>query len=270
MGDRMLLKIIHRTSYTYDGPAPYALQQLRLEPQSGASQTVKSWTVETEGAKEELSFNDHNDNKVSLISFEGSGSEVHIVCTGEVETEDSAGVIGKHKAALPLWYFSRATDLTRAGNNVKQLTKDLRVEFDDDVAMMHALSKRIIDAVEYETGHTDATSSAEDALKAGRGVCQDHAHIFISAARYLGFPARYVSGYLMMPDREHQDASHAWAEVHVPSLGWLGIDVSNQISPDEKYVRIATGLDYTEAAPVSGISFGDHAENMSVQIQVQQ
>lgn len=270
MGDRMLLKISHRTSYTYDGQAPYALQQLRLEPQSGPGQTVKSWSVETDGAKEELSFHDHNGNKVSLISFDGAGSEVHIVCKGEVDTEDTAGIVGQHKAALPLWYFSRATDLTRAGNSVKQITKDLRADFADDVAMMHALSKRVIEAVAYEPGHTDASTSAEDALKLGYGVCQDHAHIFIGAARYLGFPARYVSGYLMMPDREHQDASHAWAEVHLPSLGWLGIDVSNQISPDEKYVRIASGLDYTEAAPVSGISFGEHAEIMSVQIQVQQ
>jgi transglutaminase-like putative cysteine protease len=101
-------------------------------------------------------------------------------------------------------------------------------------------------------------------------VCQDHAHIFIAAARSMGYPARYVSGYLMMEDRVHQDASHAWAEVHVDPLGWVGFDVSNGISPDTRYVRVATGLDYAEAAPVSGLRFGNGGEAMSIDIQVAQ
>jgi hypothetical protein len=76
----------------------------------------------------------------------------------------------------------------------------------------------------------------------------------------MGYPARYVSGYLMMNDRVHQDASHAWAEAHVEGVGWVGFDVSNGISPDARYVRVATGLDYREAAPISGLRFGQGGE----------
>jgi transglutaminase-like putative cysteine protease len=83
-------------------------------------------------------------------------------------------------------------------------------------------------------------------------------------------PARYVSGYLMMNDRVHQDASHAWAEAHVEGVGWVGFDVSNGISPDARYVRVATGLDYREAAPISGLRFGQGGEALSIDIQVQQ
>ena len=86
----------------------------------------------------------------------------------------------------------------------------------------------------------------------------------------MGIPARYVSGYLMMNDRVEQDASHAWAEVHLEDIGWIGFDVSNGISPDERYVRVATGLDYREAAPVSGMRFGDAGESLIVSLQVQQ
>ena len=74
----------------------------------------------------------------------------------------------------------------------------------------------------------------------------------------------------MMDDRVYQEASHAWAEAYVPDLGWVGFDVSNVISPDERYARIATGLDYDEAAPISGIVFGDSEESMLVSLQVQQ
>ena len=94
--------------------------------------------------------------------------------------------------------------------------------------------------------------------------------MFIACARLMGVPARYVSGYLMMDDRVVQDATHAWAEAWLPELGWVGFDISNAISPDTRYVRLATGLDYFEAAPVSGMRFGASGERMSVTVEVQQ
>jgi len=100
-------------------------------------------------------------------------------------------------------------------------------------------------------------------------VCQDHAHIFIGAARAAGIPARYISGYLMMDDRIDQEATHAWAEAHVEGLGWVGFDVSNGICPDPRYVRVATGSDYRDAAPITGISIGATAEVLTVGVAVE-
>jgi transglutaminase-like putative cysteine protease len=74
----------------------------------------------------------------------------------------------------------------------------------------------------------------------------------------------------MMNDRVDQDATHAWAEVWVGDLGWIGFDVSNGISPDMRYVRIATGLDYSQAAPISGMTLGGSGELIDVTVQVQQ
>src|SRR3546814_19453731 len=74
--------------------------------------------------------------------------------------------------------------------------------------------------------------------------------------RHLGHPARYVSGYLMMNDRTRQDATHAWAEAHFDHIGWIGFDISNGHSPDQRYIRVATGLDYRDAAPVRGMRYG--------------
>ena len=122
----------------------------------------------------------------------------------------------------------------------------------------------------YTAGATHAGTTAEEALKQGSGVCQDHAHIFAAAARLLGFPARYVSGYLMMDDTIDQAASHAWAEAHVAGLGWVAFDASNGISPDERYVRLAIGRDYRDAMPVSGIRLGWAEEQLAVRITVEQ
>ena len=88
----------------------------------------------------------------------------------------------------------------------------------------------------------------------------------------MGFPARYVSGYLMMDTSVEQAASHAWAEAHVPGLGWVAFDPANGISPDERYVRVATGRDYRDASPVSGILLGQaqEQEKLAVTVTVEQ
>lgn len=266
----MRLRIAHTTTYGFDSPVNYGLQQLRLTPKSRPGQEVVSWKMKIDGGRVETEFVDHHANAVSLISFAPDAESIAVRCEGEIETEDRNGIVGKQKGFVPLWLFSRSTELTRAGPNVRSLAKGLKDKHDDDVALLHDLSARILDAVKYVTGETDAATSADAAIEHGMGVCQDHAHIFIAAARALDFPARYVSGYLMMDDRLEQDATHAWAEAHVDGIGWIGFDVSNAISPDARYVRVATGLDYREAAPISGLRFGDGAETLKVNIEVQQ
>lgn len=266
----MHLKILHTTTYHFDRPMAYGLQQLRLTPKSRPGQEVKRWTMAVDGGQVQTSFTDHHQNRVTLISFDPHATSIVVECEGEVENEDLHGVTGKHGGFAPLWYFQRPTDLTRAGANVRRLARGLREEAPDDIPRLHALSARILAEVPYEIGPTHTGTTAEEAIEHGRGVCQDHSHIFIAAARALGYPARYVSGYLLMDDRVHQDASHAWAEAHVDGVGWVGFDVSNGISPDARYVRVATGLDYREAAPVSGLRFGAGGEALSIDIQVQQ
>jgi transglutaminase-like putative cysteine protease len=178
--------------------------------------------------------------------------------------------VGVHRGFTPLWLFCRSTALTRPGPHIRRIVKAAPDAAGGDVARLHAVAGLVRAAIAYEPGWTDASTKAEDALEKGRGVCQDHAHVFIAAARALGYPARYAGGYLMMNDRVHQDAGHAWAEVHIAGLGWVGFDVSNAISPDSRYVRVATGLDYSEAAPVSGMRFGASGESLDVSVQVQQ
>jgi len=266
----MRLKIEHNSTYQFDQPMQYGLQQLRLTPKSRVGQSVVDWTMDIDGGQIETTFTDQHANEVALISFAPDATDITVHCTGEVETEDKGGVIGKQRGFIPLWLFQRSSDLTRATANVRRLTGGLRSEHDNDVALLHALSARILDTVAYEIGETDVATSADAAIEKGSGVCQDHAHIFIAAARALDIPARYVSGYLMMNDRAQQDATHAWAEAHVDGIGWVGFDVSNAISPDERYVRVATGLDYREAAPISGLRFGMGDERLTVDVTVAQ
>jgi transglutaminase-like putative cysteine protease len=134
---------------------------------------------------------------------------------------------------------------------------------------MHALMGAIHQAVAYKQGTSDTETTAEQALEKKSGVCQDHAHIFVTAARTLKVPARYVSGYLMMEGKSEQAATHAWGEAHIPGLGWVGFDPANDICPDDRYVRVASGLCYKDAAPVSGMRIGTPGEKLSVSVTVE-
>ncbi|ANU07379.1 transglutaminase family protein [Paraurantiacibacter namhicola] len=266
----MRLAIRHSTTYRFSEPVAHGLQRLRLTPKATQGQEVLDWRMTYEGAREELVYEDQNYNTVSLVSVDGGAKKVVVTCEGTVDTEDKAGVIGQHAGHLPLWAFLGATDLTRPGDGVRALIASVERSEGGMVSTLHNLSARIRERVDYQTGRTGVTTTAEEAIEAGQGVCQDHAHIFIACARALEIPARYVSGYLMMNDRIEQEATHAWAEAHVQGLGWVGFDISNQISPDPRYVRVATGRDYRDAAPVTGISFGGVAEDLEVDLAVEQ
>jgi len=265
-GHRMRLKINHVTEYSYDEPVQFSLQRLRLTPIEHPGLRVISWTIAVDGATVEAGFNDQFGNHTHLVSFEGEAKSVRIVASGEVETEDRAGVHGPHTGYVPLWLYLRDTPLTKPGKLLRELAKNLTG--DNELARMHDLMARVHEQVAYEPGATTTDTSAEQALEAATGVCQDHAHIMIAVARLLNLPARYISGYLMMEGVEEQAATHAWAEVHLPSLGWVGFDAANNVCPDARYVRLATGLSYADAAPVSGMRIGLAGEDMSVTVRV--
>ncbi|SDX40884.1 transglutaminase family protein [Litoreibacter albidus] len=265
----MKLKISHTTKYTYDAPVSYGLQQVRLTPTSTKHQTVLNWNVSISGGKRELEFQDQYQNHTLLVQAEAGTTEVSVQVSGEIETHSSDGVFGKVYGSAPLWHFCQSTPRTIPGRGIHKLAQNIRAN-DDVLTSLHALSETILAQAPYGEANTFAGTSAEEALTARGGVCQDHAQIFVSAARVAGIPARYVSGYLMMDDRIDQDASHAWAEAHIVGLGWVGFDVSNGISPDERYVRVATGLDSRDAAPITGIRRGAMAETMIVSLQIQQ
>ncbi len=264
----MRLKINHATRYRFAEPAHFALQQIRKTPKSAHYQHVIEWRTDVIGGKWELSFEDHHHNLTELISYDRETTELEILCEGEVEIDDGHGIVGKHRGPVPLWHYLSATPRTEARNGVRDLVRGM--DMSDQLEGLHRLSAEIRDSVAYEVGSSEPNWSAEEAIEAGRGVCQDHSHIFIACARRLGIPARYVSGYLMLNDRVSQDAMHAWAEAHLEGLGWVGFDISNGISPDTRYVRVATGLDYSEAAPVSGMRIGGGREELDVRIDVAQ
>ncbi|WP_417688806.1 transglutaminase family protein [Roseibium sp.] len=266
----MRLTVRHKTRYRYDTPLANAMQQLRLTPRNCSGQTVIEWAIDAPGMARATTYHDAFGNIVHMVSAHEVVEEVEITASGIVETEDKAGVVGEERGDMPPpLVYTRITPLTQPNQAIRRLGAIIS-DHDDRIAGCHALMHAIRDKVGYRVGVTDTHATAVSALTAGEGVCQDHAHIFISAARSMGMPARYVSGYLLLEDEQTSEAHHAWAEAHIEGLGWLGFDISNAICPTDHYIRLTTGLDSRSAAPIRGIRVGGTDENMNVEVEVEQ
>jgi transglutaminase-like putative cysteine protease len=263
----MRLKIRHATHYSYDGPPAYLVQRLHLEPAEFASQRLLNWSLT--GMEGALRYVDGYGNKVHLLTSMPETEEVQIISEGEVEREDSAGVVRGLAAQVPQAIFLRRTPLTLVSPEMETFARQFEA-VQSALEFGHELMRAIHERVAYETGTSHAHTTAAEAFADGRGVCQDHAHIMVALARRMQIPARYVTGYLVTGVGVSTSAAHAWAEMAVPDLGWVGFDAANGQCPNEAYVRLAAGHDAMAVAPVRGSRRGGSApEHLTVEVSVE-
>ncbi len=265
----MLLTVDHVTRYRYDRPVRAVMQSHRLTPSVFDGQRVRDWTVTVTDGSPGGSFRDGAGDRVQGWTVKGPVSEIEVRVQGTVETVDLAGVLRGHREIVPPEVYLVDTDPTRADAALVTLSK-VAQGADGPLAAAHLLAAAVADAIAYRPGATHAHTTAAEALSLGEGVCQDHAHALIAVARVAGLPARYVSGYLFADaDGVAHEAAHAWAEVHVAGLGWVGFDPANRCCPDDRYIRLGSGLDAQDAAPIRGIARGVGAESLDVTVAVQ-
>lgn len=262
----MQLHLTHDTIYRYDQAASLIVQSLRMWPASVSGQSVREWRVEVDGKRLQPTCTDGFGNLVATHTIDRSVDSVRLSVRGLVDTSDLSGIHGDGAGALPPMFYLSGTALTRADDAIRTLAASAQGN-DSEIERLHRLSNAVRDQVDYLPDHTHAETTAAEAVAAGAGVCQDHAHVLISAARCAGFPARYVSGYLCASS-DADAASHAWAEIFITDLGWVGFDAANRQSPDERYIRVACGRDYRDAAPVRGVRLGGVAESLEVRVSI--
>lgn len=267
----MHLEIHHRLEFRNGPGTSHALRRLRLCPQSGETQIVRNWRIEIEGATEEVRFSDAYGNQTRLIGIEGGGTPVAVLAAGLVETRDGAGMSGEHQGFVPLWLYTRDTLLTLVGERIRDLAES--VGEGDDLARLHRLMGEVGERAMERSEPAETSNGvrdAETALAAGNANHSELAHIFIGAARCLGLPARYISGYRLVEEGAGQPSAHSWAEAYVTGLGWVGFDVEGFLCPDEHYVRLAIGRDLLDAEYLSGATFSPPVEELAVRVCAEQ
>lgn len=264
----MQISVEHITRYHYATKASYSIQSLRLTPPQFDGQTVLDWQISGTPSNELTPLIDGFGNVMHLMAVLGSHSELEICAKGVVEVEERNGIVQGLADPVPLRVYLKQTGLTASGPQIAALAQTITEK--DTIAWLHALMDVIRDAVDYLPGATDTATTAAEALTAGKGVCQDHAHIFLAAARAASIPARYVTGYLLTDGASTEAAHHAWAEAWIERLGWVGFDAANRTCPTDRYIRMAAALDAHYAAPIRGSRRGGETETLEVQVKVQQ
>jgi transglutaminase-like putative cysteine protease len=267
----MLLSVEHVTTYTYDRPVRGVVQSHRLTPADHEGQRVLSWDVSVTDGVRGGGFRDGAGDWVQGWTVNGPVSAIAVTVRGLVDTADTSGILRGHKEKVPSMAWLTPTAATRADAAIAALAAKAQAA-GDALAVAHAMSAAVAGAIVWTPGATKAHTTAAEALALGEGVCQDHAHVLIAMARGAGFPARYVAGYMLHDaDIPAQDAAHAWAEIWVDGLGWVGFDPANSCCPDARYVRLGSGMDAQDAAPIRGTTRGGAgSERMDVTVTVAQ
>jgi transglutaminase-like putative cysteine protease len=280
----MRICVAHETVYRYDAPCTGVIQTLRLTPRNHAGQYVVNWRIDVSADCRLEPQEDAFGNIAHAFSVAGPMCELRLLVEGEVETQDTAGVVRGAVERFPPSLFLRETAMTHADKAILAYAGEFpRPAAANMLATLHKLMARLHEDIAFDAAATAAAPSAADAFMGGRGTSQDLAHIFIAVARSLGVPARYATGYFRQVDgalaqETREEASqlaghkvgHAWAEAHVPDLGWVGFDPANGVCATGQHVRVAVGLDYLGAAPVRGAHYGGGREDVAVRLEVTQ
>ncbi|HEX4215946.1 MAG TPA: transglutaminase family protein [Candidatus Dormibacteraeota bacterium] len=261
----MRLEIVHETRYRYPGMVREAHMALRMRPLDGAGQRVLHHQVELGPKTHVRRFVDGFGNHVHTFDQLTAHDHLDVISRATVET----GVAGRPRLN-PVWpadlllFRSPVVETAR----VRRLARDVTAAAGTvEEAVLQRLTDAIAARLTYRQDSTTISTDADEVLRHGYGVCQDFAHVFIAAARFLGVPARYVSGYVHTGgEAPVEGASHAWAEAMVPGAGWTPFDPTHPSLAHDHYVRVATGRDYQDAAPTRGVYIGPPGSDLRVSV----
>ena len=253
----MKLQVFHETSYRYEQAVRRSIQMLRMTPAKTQRQNVLHWHLDLPGKA--TPWTDAFGNLGHCLVLENTEQDIVLRARGTVDLMESDQ--GEPEGPVPHTVFLRQTVLTRIDTAMRSFIEPFRATVKSRPYMaLHDVMLALLERMPYEAGITHVGDSAAQSFAKGKGVCQDHTHVFLACARFLGVSARYVSGYLHSAHNE-QVASHAWAEAWVGGR-WIGYDVSNSSDADRGHIRLAHGLDYEDASPVRGMRIGGGKETM--------
>ncbi len=282
----MYYEIKHKTNYRYTDFITESVMEVRKQPRTEGSQRCLSFKLDLEPPAKISVHRDHLGNIVHFFNMPIKHRQLELIAESVVELHPMTalpdtlpGSAWETLAGLehdPEFFdYLQPSKLTSSPALLKELRAEIGLrKVTDPLTQVRELNNTIYNLFAYSPNATSVDSPVDDVLIGRRGVCQDYAHVMLALCRWLNIPARYVSGYLYhqkdAPDyvRSVPDASHAWVEVYLPSLGWRGFDPTNNLECLEQHIRIGIGRDYTDVPPTHGVYTGDATSQLEVDVSV--
>ena len=271
-------RVLHATGYAYPSPATASYNEARLTPRSDSRQSVVLNRVETVPATRSYRYVDYWGTAVTAFDLHAPHTELTVTSASVVETDQPDPVTEElawsdlaQEAVIDRYdELLRPTDYTPASKRIAAVGKRIAKEHEPADAVI-AAAAWVRSELDYVKGSTGVHTSGSDALREGKGVCQDFVHLSLMVLRSMGIPARYVSGY------HHPDAdavigetvdghSHAWIQAWTGS--WWDHDPTNDSEINEQYVTVGVGRDYADVSPLKGIYHGQGATDLDVVVEI--
>jgi transglutaminase-like putative cysteine protease len=277
--------IRHLTTYQYSDFINESVMELRLQPLNDALQRCLRFEVFVTPRAHVSHITDPLGNSVHTFDVPLPHDKLAITSESLVErlpqppTPDSLprsawDELDTLAVEFDFYEMTQPSHFARRTPALEALAQELNVRRRaDPLSLLRELNARLYDTFDYDRGSTTVDSPIDVVLQTRRGVCQDFVHVMLGLARGLGIPARYVSGYLFHRtsgyDRSASDASHAWVEAYLPSLGWVGFDPTNNTLASDRHIRVAVGRDYADVPPTKGVFRGDAETRLKVAVKVE-
>jgi transglutaminase-like putative cysteine protease len=280
----MNYSITHVTRFSYQAPITESVMEVRMQPISEGWQRCHRFELHTSPRARVHAYRDASGNAVHHFNIPAPHAKLIVTARSVVEmlpmpalpaalpldawqALDALEISGEHWDYRTPGRFTQPTALLRELDHALALDRRL-----DPLTFVRRTTTAIFERFEYVPKSTRVDSPIDEALHAGKGVCQDFAHIMIALMRMHGIPCRYVSGYLPHGadhhDRSEPAATHAWVEAWLPAFGWLGFDPTNDGEACERHVRVAVGRDYADVPPTRGVFKGDAASDLAVAVKI--
>jgi transglutaminase-like putative cysteine protease len=280
--------IRHVTRFAYSSPVSESVMELRMQPRSEGRQRCLQFDLVVEPRARVFGYRDCVNNWVHHFDIPRRHEQLAITSRAVVQMEkppalpasldpSAWSVVDAWAANDEYWELRQPSRFAEYSEALVGYARGRGFEgarLADPLTTVRSVMAAIYRDFEYDPTATQVDSPIDDALAAGRGVCQDFAHLMLAMLRRLGLPARYVSGYLaplpeaMPDDRPSTVATHAWVEVQLPGIGWVGVDPTHDCEAGLRHVCVAVGRDYADVPPTRGVLKGQAASTLSVTVQV--
>lgn len=272
------MRVVHATGYAYKSPVTASYNEARLTPRSDSRQNVILNRVETIPATRNYRYVDYWGTAVTAFDLHAPHTELEVTASSVVETDkpeapaegvsweelESDAVRDRFDEVLG------STHYTPVSRRLERVGKRIAAGRDPRQAVI-AAAQWAHSELSYVPGTTGVHSSGLDALREGKGVCQDYAHLALILLRGMGIPARYVSGYLH-PNRDAvigetiDGQSHAWIQAWTGA--WVNYDPTNDSQINEQYISVGVGRDYADVTPLKGIYSGEGSTDLDVVVEI--
>ena len=282
----MIYSIRHITGFAYQPAVRESVMEVRMQPRSDVLQRCLHFSLTTTPASRVMMYQDHDGNTVHHFNIPARHARMAVTAEALVECEalpplperlgaDAWDQLQEVAGSGEAWDYLAPSTFTTPTAALKAFIADTGISRGPDpLVTLRRLMAEMFTRFEYSPRSTHVDSPIDDALQSKRGVCQDFAHIFISIAKQLGIPSRYVSGYLFhdpsSSDRSGEGATHAWVECLLPEIGWVGLDPTNNLVATDRHIRVALGRDYADVPPTRGVFKGGSkvANELAVAVRV--